>query len=186
MNLKTLHLTYMPNLEAIHAHSLSGLKFLDELHLHHNVFLSYINGRAFYSTDEVESELPQLRFLDIHDCNLTRMSSTFLPYWKTLDYLNISGNPWICDCYNQEFIETVALANAEEARNVLCTKSNKSFYQVREEGVVLPCPNINRSFNNFLFLLVLTVFVNVLAFLACCLCRKRFKRAGIYVTVKHV
>lgn len=144
----------MPNLETIQPHALASLKYLDELHLHNNPFLTYIDARTFYTTNETISDLPQLRTLDLHNCNLTRLSVEFLPHWKTLDVLNVTGNPWICDCYNQLFIETVAWTSAEAARMVVCNGGNRSFYQVKEEGVVLPCP-LDGSFSNFRSVLVL-------------------------------
>lgn len=153
MNLKTLHLSYMPNLETIHAHALSGLKHLDELYLHDNPFLTRIHPRAFFNST-AEDELPQLRIFDLRNCNLSRLSVDLLPHWKTLDYLNISGNPWKCDCYNQVFIETVAVASVDEAKGVFCAATNKSFYQVKEEGLVLPCP-LDESFSNFRSVFVL-------------------------------
>lgn len=137
---------------------MSNLKYLDEFYLHDNPFLSEIHERAFYTQNETDDgiELPQLRVFDVHNCNLTRLSSELLPYWKTLDYLNISGNPWVCDCHNQIFIETVALTNIDAAENVFCDGGGlKSFFQVKEEGVVLPCPMLDASFTNFRSVLVL-------------------------------
>lgn len=182
MNLKTLHLNYMPNLEWIQTSALSGLQYLDEFHLHDNPFLTNIDSRAFYIKNKTD-ELPQLRLFDIHNCNLTYISVDLLPHWKTLDYLNVEGNPWICDCYNQAFIETVTMVSSEVAKNVFCP-NKKSFFDIKMEAIVLPCPTEEHFISSFRSVVVLIVTVNVFAVVICCLLKRRFfKRINTYVAL---
>ncbi|XP_025423011.1 leucine-rich repeats and immunoglobulin-like domains protein 1 isoform X2 [Sipha flava] len=110
-SLKILHLSYMPELNAIGTRAFSNLRNLEEFHCMHNYKLESIDPNAFSykSSDGSEVELwPNIIKLDLSYNALRYLDSNLLSRWDTLEELNLQGNKWECDCLNQWFVNTLA------------------------------------------------------------------------------
>jgi hypothetical protein len=45
--------------------------------------------------------------LDLGYNNLRTLDRHLLGHWDVLHYLNLEGNPWVCDCENQWMVSTL-------------------------------------------------------------------------------
>lgn len=101
-NLRELHMSNMPELTYITAGALSKLTSLQELYLGHNNHLTSIHSKALSSLgDNGVMHWPPIVRLDLGHNNLPRVEKDLLENWRVLKYLNLEGNPWMCDCESQ-------------------------------------------------------------------------------------
>ncbi|GFG35757.1 hypothetical protein Cfor_05203 [Coptotermes formosanus] len=107
--LRELHISNMPNLTFISSGAMSKLVSLQEVYIGHNHHLSDISPDAFSSRkDNEESEQwPPIVKLDVGHNNLGALDRHLLGHWDVLQYLNLEGNPWVCDCENQWMVSTL-------------------------------------------------------------------------------
>uniref|UniRef100_A0A452GRU8 LRRCT domain-containing protein n=1 Tax=Gopherus agassizii TaxID=38772 RepID=A0A452GRU8_9SAUR len=85
-------------LHSIVEHTFDLVPHLSYLFLQHNN-LSSLSGQLFW-------ELGQLRHLDLSNNSLTSLAPCFSEQNLTLD-LDLSGNPWACDCAMLSFVQWV-------------------------------------------------------------------------------
>ncbi|XP_033609785.1 leucine-rich repeat-containing protein 70 isoform X4 [Cryptotermes secundus] len=107
--LRELHMSYMENLTYIASGAMSKLTALQELYLSHNPRLSSIHPDTFSSRRDGEKseEWPPIVKLDLGHNNLASLDRHLLGHWKILQYLNLVGNRWLCDCENQWMVSTL-------------------------------------------------------------------------------
>jgi len=107
--LHELHMTNMPNLTYVTSGAMSQLTALQELYLSHNPHLLSIHPDTFSARrDNDESEAwPPIIKLDLGYNRLSSVDRHLLGHWETLQYLNLEGNPWMCDCENQWMLTTL-------------------------------------------------------------------------------
>lgn len=107
--LRELHMTNMPNLTYIASGSMSTLIVLQEVYLGHNHRLSSIDPDTFSSrrVNEESEQWPPILKLDLGHNSLSTLDRHLLGRWDILQYLNLEGNPWMCDCENQWMVSTL-------------------------------------------------------------------------------
>ena len=93
--LKTLIINDMPKLTIIEPFAFHGLEHLETLELKNNPKLTIISKHAFYKSIEIEPY--DVHHLDISQNSLKSIPEDLLP-WSKIKELNLSGNPWKCDC----------------------------------------------------------------------------------------
>lgn len=108
-SLKNIEMSFLQNLTSISENVFSGLHSLRRLRLSHNSRLDSISSHAFVN-------LTQLRHIDLSDNNLSSLRSVMFSDQKQLAVLDLSENPWSCDCFL--FDEFLALENM--CRNLSC------------------------------------------------------------------
>jgi len=113
--LRELHMRNMPNLTYIASGAMSNLVALQELYLSHNPHLSSIHPDTFSSrrNNEESEEWPPILKLDLGFNSLSSLDRHLLGHWDVLQYLNLEGNRWMCDCENQWMIGTLLPAVEE-------------------------------------------------------------------------
>ena len=113
--LRILILNDLPRLREIQAMAFDSLAELDTLEIQHNPNLVYIDPFAFY--DNLHASKPnhvQRAFLT---ANALGFLSPSLLHWDEMEIMDLSGNPWNCDC-NLKWILEVRheLRNLEETK----------------------------------------------------------------------
>lgn len=108
-NLKHIEVNYLQNLATISENVFAGLRGLRRLELAHNSRLRSISSLAFVN-------LTQLRRIDLSDNSLSSLSSAMFGAQQQLEVLDISENPWPCNCVS--FGEYLALEDM--CRNSSC------------------------------------------------------------------
>merc|ERR1719410_1220393 len=112
--LKELHISGCPNLVEVAAEAFAQLADLQTLTLSSNRKLSFIHPQAFGS-------ISGLRSVDLSSNGLASVSSSLLA-WTSLTSVDLSGNPWQCDC-DLSFLQTAILTavnRSEAVRVVRC------------------------------------------------------------------
>ena len=112
--LKELHISGCPNLVEVAAEAFAQLADLQTLTLSSNRKLSFIHPQAFGS-------ISGLRSVDLSNNGLASVSSSLLA-WTSLTSVDLSGNPWQCDC-DLSFLQTAILTavnRSEAVRVVRC------------------------------------------------------------------
>ncbi|XP_073998958.1 leucine-rich repeat transmembrane protein FLRT1-like [Rhodnius prolixus] len=105
-NLEVLHMNDMPKLAEIGSGALQHLANLKELSITHSPQLTSIAEDAF-SGETKELSWPPLSKLFINNNRLGYLGQGFVARWDHLTELDVSMNPWICDCENQWFLSTL-------------------------------------------------------------------------------
>lgn len=77
-------------IEVVQKHTFNGLRYLKELSMKDNIHLEDLEGNMF-------SQIRNLNYVDLSRNNLTTLPHS-LDTLKNLTNLNISQNPWMCDC----------------------------------------------------------------------------------------
>ncbi|XP_034241259.1 immunoglobulin domain and leucine-rich repeat-containing protein 2 [Thrips palmi] len=78
------------NIEVVEKHTFNGLRNLKELSMKDNMHLEDLEDKMF-------DDIKKLNYLDLSRNNLTTLPHS-LGTLKNLTNLNISQNPWMCDC----------------------------------------------------------------------------------------
>merc|ERR1711936_815299 len=107
--LRTLQINGCSQLEQIAAGAFSNLGDLEEMVLASNRKLRLIHPQSFGS-------VISLRRIDLSNNGLASLSSSLLP-WASLAAVDLSGNPWNCDC-DVSFLKTVILSAVNRSDTV--------------------------------------------------------------------
>ena len=102
---------------AIDSGAFSGCIDLQRVTISLNRYLSHISTGAF------DKSMTQLKILNLADNRLGGVSESLVP-WRKLEYLELSGNPWHCDC-KLYFISAVLSHLRNQNQNVTDKSKNK-------------------------------------------------------------
>ncbi|NXG00291.1 LRRN4 protein, partial [Sakesphorus luctuosus] len=112
-NLRSLHLTKMPQLRSLDTEFVKSTPGLRELHCQDSHSLGFVRTEMFYSA-------PHLSHLSFENCNL----SSFDP-WDTNSSgsitINLHGNPLLCDCQLSWLLSKPKKVVLQKARETFCT-----------------------------------------------------------------
>merc|ERR1711935_1297636 len=109
--LKKLQISGCPYLQGIGENSFGSMADLEEIQIAFNRQLRHMDPASFGS-------LSNIKYLDISYDALTQIPQSLVP-WQQLLHLDLSGNPWNCDC------------EAAFLKNVLINSLNKSAEGIR-------------------------------------------------------
>ncbi|XP_044764370.1 leucine-rich repeat neuronal protein 2-like isoform X2 [Coccinella septempunctata] len=107
--LRVLHLCQMSDLVALDAGSLANLTDLQELYVAGNPRLSRIDDATLSTADATGTmdSWPDIKKLYLNDNQISYINKSLLAHWSTLAELDLSNNPWTCECENQWMVETL-------------------------------------------------------------------------------
>ncbi|NXK88892.1 LRRN4 protein, partial [Formicarius rufipectus] len=112
-NLRSLHLTKMPQLRSLDTDFVQSMPALRELHCQDSHALGFVRTEMFVSA-------PHLSHLSFQNCNL----SSFNP-WDTNSSdgitINLYGNPLLCDCQLSWLLSKPKKVVLQKARETFCT-----------------------------------------------------------------
>lgn len=103
-SLKIFKLERMKKLESIHPYAFYNLQALEELSIKHCHNLREFNELVFGAL--LKNEKFTLRRLSLAGNGLQTLNSTYKYLFKNLDFIDLTDNPWKCDCnllWLQEF-----------------------------------------------------------------------------------
>lgn len=112
-------------MQYIGKNALNGLTQLKELHISNNVNLKEIDGYALTRREDgAENEIwPPISKLDIRNNKLSYLDRHFIVKWEGLTDLDLTENPWSCDCENQWMLDVLLPAyvgiNLTEAKELM-------------------------------------------------------------------
>ncbi|CAH1266524.1 LRRN2 [Branchiostoma lanceolatum] len=89
--LEELYIQNMPRLRSVGLFAFRGLPALTVLHLHGNPYLSSL-------PEDLSLQLTELHQLSLRNNSLSALTPSVLSGLDTLSYLDVSLNPWQCDC----------------------------------------------------------------------------------------
>ncbi|XP_078594945.1 uncharacterized protein LOC144872535 [Branchiostoma floridae x Branchiostoma japonicum] len=89
--LEELYVQNMPRLRTVGRFAFRGLPALTVLHLHGNPYLSSL-------PEDLSLQLTELHQLSLRNNSLSALTPSVLSGLDTLSYLDVSLNPWQCDC----------------------------------------------------------------------------------------
>ncbi|KAG8226368.1 hypothetical protein J437_LFUL007725 [Ladona fulva] len=101
-SLTSLSLSSMGTLVDVDPDVLSGLWFLEKLRLSRNPQLSHLPELMFQAMRK--SERWTLKKVDLSYNSLETLKEDTLP-WEEIDFLDLQGNPWICNCSLQWMLD---------------------------------------------------------------------------------
>ncbi|CAH0404488.1 unnamed protein product [Chilo suppressalis] len=107
--LKELHMCNMPILKKIGQGALAGLENLEKLHLSFNPQLTYISPKALARPDDIGEnyDWPMVKELYMKSNGLSELDSRLLSRWDMLTAIDVSDNPFMCDCSTQWMVDTL-------------------------------------------------------------------------------
>ncbi|CAH0761760.1 unnamed protein product [Diatraea saccharalis] len=107
--LKELHMCNMPTLAEIGPGALAGLENLEKLHLSFNPQLTHISPKALARADDIGEtyDWPLVKELYLKSNALTEVDSRLLSRWDLLDAIDVSDNPFMCDCSTQWMVDSL-------------------------------------------------------------------------------
>ncbi|EEZ97968.1 chondroadherin [Tribolium castaneum] len=157
--LRVLRLERMKMLETIHHYAFYNLEALEELSVKHCRNLREFNELVFGALQK--NEETNLRKLSLAGNGLQSLNWTYKYLFRSLDFIDLTDNPWKCDCdilWLQEF------ENLYKSENVKCSSPlslrSKQLFDVTDENVPTCYPQkygkkSHRVLIAFLILLVL-------------------------------
>ncbi|XP_044258711.1 chondroadherin-like [Tribolium madens] len=158
-SLKVLKLERLKMLETIHHYAFYNLEALEELSVKHCHNLREFNELVFGALQK--NEVTNLRKLSLAGNGLQSLNSTYKYLFRKLDFIDLTDNPWKCDCdllWLQEF------DNLYRSENVKCSSPlslrSKQLFDVTDQNVPTCYPQkygkkSHRVLIAFLILLVL-------------------------------
>ncbi|XP_038219832.1 leucine-rich repeat neuronal protein 3-like [Zerene cesonia] len=118
--LKELHMCNMVELSRIGAGALAGLQNLEKLHMSFNPKLTYIDPKALARPDDIGEnyDWPLVKELYLQSNNLSEIDTRLLSRWDLLQRLDVSNNPFLCDCSTQWMVDMlVPIVDAKGTAN---------------------------------------------------------------------
>ncbi|RZC39590.1 leucine-rich repeat neuronal protein 1, partial [Asbolus verrucosus] len=147
--LKSLHLNFMPELLNISKGALSKLANLEELYIFDNIKLCHIDKAALSARrDGAEyATWPPIKKLYLQDNKLTSIDMQLILNWKSLNALDLTNNPWTCECENQwmvdELMPTYLAIDANKAKSLRCAApiemAELTFYDIYQKQSSMRC-----------------------------------------------
>ncbi|XP_068621969.1 leucine-rich repeat neuronal protein 3-like [Battus philenor] len=126
--LQELHMCNMKALRSIGAGSLAGLENLQSLHMSFNPKLSHLDPKAMARPDDIGEtyDWPPVRELYLQSNNLSELDTRFLPRWDLLKSIDVSNNPFLCDCSTQWMVDVLVpiidAKNINSTANMICNE----------------------------------------------------------------
>ncbi|CAH2101948.1 unnamed protein product [Euphydryas editha] len=107
LKLQELHMCNMEALTSIGAGALSGLENLKKLHMSFNPKLSFIDPKALARPDDIGEtyDWPLIKELYLQSNNLSDVDFHLVSRWDLLDKVDVSNNPFLCDCSTQWMVD---------------------------------------------------------------------------------
>ncbi|CAF4888198.1 unnamed protein product [Pieris macdunnoughi] len=124
--LQELHMCNMRKLQRIGAGALAGLETIQRLHMCCNPQLSYIDPKALARSDDIGEtyDWPIIKELYLQSNNLSEVDRGFLSRWDLLEKVDISNNPYLCDCSTQWMVDilvpVVERKTTNSSENMIC------------------------------------------------------------------
>ncbi|XP_026739753.1 leucine-rich repeat and immunoglobulin-like domain-containing nogo receptor-interacting protein 3 isoform X2 [Trichoplusia ni] len=105
--LQELHMCNMPALKRVGPGSLAGLEQLTKLHMSFNPALSDIDPKALARPDDIGEtyDWPPMKELYLQSNNLSEVDSRLISRWDLLEKVDVSDNPFLCDCSTQWMVD---------------------------------------------------------------------------------
>ncbi|CAH0404486.1 unnamed protein product [Chilo suppressalis] len=109
LKLKELHLSNMPILTEIGPGALGYLESLEKLHLSFNPQLRHISATALTRPAKNGEDLvgPMVKELYMKSNALSKVYPQLLSRWDLLTAIDVSGNPFRCDCETQWMVDVL-------------------------------------------------------------------------------
>ncbi|XP_059056716.1 leucine-rich repeat neuronal protein 3-like [Achroia grisella] len=125
--LKELHLSGLSMLQSIGAGALGGLPNLNSLYITYNPKLTNIDPSFLMWIEENEEERwPPIKELHLNNNNISHISSNYVDNWRELVAINVSSNPYMCDCSNQWMVDVlvplVRRIDSDADNDMICKK----------------------------------------------------------------
>ncbi|XP_028039276.1 leucine-rich repeat neuronal protein 3-like [Bombyx mandarina] len=117
--LKELHMCNMPSLRRIGPGALAGLESLESLHMSLNPSLEFIDPKALARPDDIGEtyDWPLIKQLYLQSNNLSDIDSRLLSRWDLLEKIDVSDNPYLCDCSTQWIVDVLVPLIEEKKTN---------------------------------------------------------------------
>ncbi|CAH2056150.1 unnamed protein product, partial [Iphiclides podalirius] len=121
--LQELHMCNMKSLRSIGPGALAGLESLERLHMSFNPKLAHIDPKAMARPDDIGEtyDWPVVKEIYLQSNNLSEIDSRLLPRWDLLEAIDVSNNPFLCDCSTQWMVDI--LVPLIEAKTLNATAS---------------------------------------------------------------
>ncbi|XP_023955290.2 leucine-rich repeat neuronal protein 2-like [Bicyclus anynana] len=105
--LQELHMCNMEQLTRIGPGALAGLQTVQRLHISFNPQLRSVHPRALARADDIGEtyDWPLVKELYLQSNNLSEIDSRFLSRWDLLEKIDVSNNPYLCDCSTQWMVD---------------------------------------------------------------------------------
>ncbi|XP_047038831.1 leucine-rich repeat neuronal protein 3-like [Helicoverpa zea] len=105
--LQELHMCNMPKLRRIGMGALAGLESVQKLHISFNPSLSEIDPKALARPDDIGEtyDWPAVKELYLKSNNLSDVDSRLISRWDLLEKVDVSDNPYLCDCSTQWMVD---------------------------------------------------------------------------------
>ncbi|OWR47952.1 leucine-rich transmembrane protein, partial [Danaus plexippus plexippus] len=105
--LQELHMCNMKRLTRIGAGALAGLENIQRLHISFNPKLRVVDPKALARPDDIGEtyDWPIVKELYLQSNNLSEIDSQLVSRWDLLDKVDVSNNPFLCDCTTQWMVD---------------------------------------------------------------------------------
>ncbi|KAJ2943320.1 hypothetical protein O0L34_g12125 [Tuta absoluta] len=152
--LKELRLCRLSKLSSIGPGALGGLESLVSLYICHNPRLTNIDpGFLMWYDDQGVDQYPLLQTLHLQRNNISSVHPHFLDRWDQLTDVELTSNPYRCDCNAQWMLDVLvpmisASSMNDTLRYMFCKKPDEirgiSFAKLAASGRTLMCPVTER------------------------------------------